>query len=222
MDWYKTANGIGMTGEPNSNVDLEYTISNDGISYEEQNGISDSIFEHYKKLINIRKSNKALYNSNNFENLTSIPSRTYGYKVGDLYILHNLDIQERQIELNNSSLDLLSNINSQTHTMKPYGTLILESNISLTFTAKAVQWQNAYFRGTANDWGATPMINKDPHIWEIEVTFGSGSAEFKIEKDGKSVWGINYPLENKVVESNSTYKITFDDRTGEITTTKIY
>lgn len=221
MDWYKVATGQGMTGKPNSYVNLKYTISNDGISYEEQKKKSDSIFEHYKKLINIRKSNKALYNSNNFENLTSIPSSTYGYKVGDLYILHNLDNQERQIELNNSSLDLLSEITSQTHTMKPYGSLILKSNTSLTFSAKAVQWQNAYFRGTPNNWGASSMTNIAPHIWEIEVTFGSGPAQFKIEKDGKSVWGINYPLENKVVESNSTYKITFADRTGEITTTKI-
>ena len=220
MDWYKSATGQGMTKKP-SNVNLIYTKSNDGISYEEQKGEENSLFEHYKKLTNIRKANKALYNSNNFEKLTSIPNSTYGYKVGDLYILHNLTNQERQVTLNNGSLDLLSNINSQTHTMKPYGTLILKSNTSLTFTAKAIQWENAYFRGTANNWGASPMTKIAPHIWEIEVTFGSGPAKFKIEKDGKSEWGINYPEQDKVVDSNSTYKITFDDRTGQITEEKI-
>lgn len=203
---------------------LKYTISNDGISYEEQKGKSDSIFEHYKKLINIRKSNKLLYNSNNFEKLTSLPNKIYGYKVGDLYILHNLDKEERQIELNNSSSDLLSEIYSQTHTMKPYGTLILKSNYSL-FPVEILsnQWENAYFRGTANNWEARPMTNIAAHIWEIEVTFGSGDnyglPRFKIDRYAD--WVVSFPYQDYVVESNSTYKITFDDRTGEITTTKI-
>jgi hypothetical protein len=47
---------IGQVGH---NLDGEFITANDSISVEEQSGEQESIFEHYKKLISIRKNNPA-------------------------------------------------------------------------------------------------------------------------------------------------------------------
>ncbi len=62
MDWYKSAKGKGMTEMNRHDFNsMKYTVADDGISYEEQKDDPNSIFNHYKKLIEIRKNNKFIF-----------------------------------------------------------------------------------------------------------------------------------------------------------------
>ena len=62
FDWYKSAVGEGMTVNKQAcGVDPAYTIPDDGISLEEQENDPNSIYNYYKKLIAIRKSNPVMF-----------------------------------------------------------------------------------------------------------------------------------------------------------------
>ncbi len=62
FDWYKSAVGEGMTDNKKAcGADPVYTIADDGISLEEQKDDPNSIYNYYKKLISIRKSNPVMF-----------------------------------------------------------------------------------------------------------------------------------------------------------------
>lgn len=65
-----------------------------------------------------------------------------------------------------------------------------------------------YFRGTANNWNTTQMLQVGPTIYETCQNFGSGTAAFKIDR--LADWSESYPSSNYTVTSNSSYKISFD------------
>jgi len=113
MDWYKSAKGEGMTtmskgGFYNS---MLYTKANDGISYEEQVGVEGSTLEHYKKLIEIRKSNPEFFSSENYTKV-ELSEDLYSYEVkteaSKILVIHNYNKEDKSFTLDSSVTDLLT------------------------------------------------------------------------------------------------------------------
>ncbi len=113
MDWYKEAAGDGMTtmtkgGFYNS---MAYTKSSDGISYEEQAGVDGSIFEHYKKLIQIRKDNPEFFSSENYTKVDLLED-TYSYEVSvtdsKILVIHNNKKEAKNFPATADLTDLLT------------------------------------------------------------------------------------------------------------------
>jgi glycosidase len=98
---------IGQVGH---NLDGEFITANDSISVEEQSGEQESIFEHYKKLISIRKNNPALFTVDNYSKL-SLSDSLYGYQVrgqNNLYVVHNNTADSYQVSIDSAATELLS------------------------------------------------------------------------------------------------------------------
>lgn len=135
FDWYADASGPGMT-EMDDNFDSssEYTIANDGISLEEQEGDSDSMYEHYRRLISIRQSNPMFF-TGEYETIGT-EFGLYGYTINhtdddyQLTVVHNQRDEERTVNVEAAAVDLYSNAEYQageTITLQPYSSVILES-----------------------------------------------------------------------------------------------
>ena len=79
-------------------------------------------------------------------------------------------------------------------------------------------WNQAYFRGTTNNWQNEAMVKVKPNHWRIVKQFHVGDANnppsFKIDRFGD--WSESYPLANYVVDSNKTYEINFYDDTNSV------
>ncbi|MDQ2077208.1 alpha amylase C-terminal domain-containing protein [Marinimicrobium sp. ABcell2] len=82
-------------------------------------------------------------------------------------------------------------------------------------------WDNAYFRGTPNGWGTTPLTaNTDSGLWETVQTFGSDNPRFKISREQN--WEEAYPTQDFPIEDGpGDYLITFNDDSKAITATKL-
>lgn len=137
FDWYKEANGQGMTTMSKGGFynPMRYTKANDGISLEEQRGVAGSIFEHYKKLIAIRKANPIFFRGE-YQKLET-PNLIYGYKVSDstvdynIFLIHNLSGEERSISISVNAKDLLTSsvIGKSNQIIIPaYGSLVLKTS----------------------------------------------------------------------------------------------
>jgi len=104
MDWYKNSDGIGMT----TKVKRVNTIANDGISYEEQKGKKDSIFEYTKKVLKIRKDNPIII-SGKYKNL-SLGYKINGYEITGasekLTIVHNSNTKNINVTIDGKSFDV--------------------------------------------------------------------------------------------------------------------
>lgn len=74
-----------------------------------------------------------------------------------------------------------------------------------------------YFRGTANNWVATPMLSDDGINFCTEQAFGSTNPRFKIDHFGD--WIEAYPTEDYAVSPDSEYRICFDAGSKTISTT---
>ena len=75
FDWYKSASGEGMTKMNRRDfTNMTYTKANDGISLEEEIDDENSIYNHYKKLIKIRRNNPYIFNGV----LENIPCKGFG------------------------------------------------------------------------------------------------------------------------------------------------
>ncbi|MAZ66135.1 MAG: hypothetical protein CMF25_03405 [Kangiellaceae bacterium] len=83
-------------------------------------------------------------------------------------------------------------------------------------------FESLSLRGTPNSWQSSPMSLVNDHIWQIDITFGSGKAEFKFDRFGD--WSDNYGDNNQdniadffgsniTVAPNREYRITFNDQT---------
>lgn len=100
----------------------------------------------------------------------------------------------------------------------------LTSNLNTNSISASIvsEWNNAYFRGTANSWAASPMTKVASNTWEITVSFGDGDSNggprFKIDRFAD--WSESYPTQDYTVSPNKTYKITFYDNTHDITVTE--
>ncbi|ACL71065.1 alpha-amylase family glycosyl hydrolase [Halothermothrix orenii] len=152
FDWYKDSKGPGMTTMSKGGFyhSMRFTKPHDGISLEEERGKSGSVYEHYKKLIHIRKEHPQFFTGNYQKMVT--PNRMYGYKVTDsevdynLYVIHNLSNKERGITISNRARDLLSGKTIKAHqgiTLPPYGSLILKTTAaSLKITGQDLSTKN--------------------------------------------------------------------------------
>lgn len=95
--------------------------------------------------------------------------------------------------------------------------LLLLSALFISLPSVA-DWNQAYFRGTPNNWQTDAMEKVGPNQWKIVKTFkngaGGNSPSFKIDRHGN--WAENYPAANYVVEANKTYEIHFYDDSHKI------
>ncbi|MGM0370270.1 MAG: alpha-amylase family glycosyl hydrolase [Bacillota bacterium] len=135
FDWYQEAEGEGMTTMSKGGFyhQMKYTKEDDGISLEEQQNQAGSIFEHYQKLIKIRKNNPLLFDGEYTKIKTN--EQTYGYKVSsseadyNLFVIHNQSGQDSQVKTSDQVQGLLTEETYQAGQVKidAYGTLILKS-----------------------------------------------------------------------------------------------
>lgn len=79
------------------------------------------------------------------------------------------------------------------------------------------QWDNAYFRGTANSWSTSSMTFSGG-LWRTTQTFGSNNPRFKITRFQN--WSEAYPNQDFLISEAGTYDITFNDSSQQITATK--
>lgn len=91
-------------------------------------------------------------------------------------------------------------------------------SVLLASLPAAADWNQAYFRGTANNWQTESMVKVKPNHWQIVKKFntgdGSNPPSFKIDRFGD--WSENYPLANFVVDPNKTYEINFYADTNSV------
>ncbi|SDZ08940.1 Glycosidase [Evansella caseinilytica] len=136
FSWYKEAKGPGMTVMNDRFFHSSaYTHPNDGISLEEQKGVAGSVYEHYKKLIAIRKDHPMLF-TGNYETIDT-EFGLYGYTVHDedsdyqLTMIHNQRNEERTVKASENELEELltgaAYSSGDDITLPPYHSIILKS-----------------------------------------------------------------------------------------------
>jgi len=198
FDWYASGSGDGMTKGVSYNS-IAYTKTNDGISLEEERKNSLSVFKRYKKLIEIRKNNKALFDIQNYQKM-STPNNMYGYKVEEedynLFVIHNLTDISRIINLDKLATELINGIEvSGDIEVSGYETLILKSAISelivtgsdieiqkvtirVTVPASGTDGEQIYLLGNINNWTVAEnykLKNIGNDIYEIVIDQNTGN-----------------------------------------------
>lgn len=184
FDWYKNGEGIGMTTMEKGGFTIgsKNTFPNDGISLEEQKGTEGSVYEHLKKLIEIRKNNEFMFKIR--PNRIGSPYKIYSYEIkGDInniYVLHNVSKEKNEIEIEGNATDLISGTIYEKGKleMKPYQSIIFESKenpikeypievielekskvkIILNTPVNTPVEDDIFIPGTFNDWGNTATI----------------------------------------------------------------
>ncbi|MDB9895040.1 chitobiase/beta-hexosaminidase C-terminal domain-containing protein, partial [Reinekea forsetii] len=78
-----------------------------------------------------------------------------------------------------------------------------------------------YFRGTANGWSTTAMLDAGQNNYEVRVSFAgeANNARFKIDHRGD--WIENYPNADIVVADFTTYDIRFNSVTKTISVAEV-
>ena len=115
MDWYASADGEGMTKmERRDFKNMHYTMPYDGISLEEEKDDENSVYNHYKKLIEIRKSNAFIF-TGICENINCDDFGMYRFKNYDsrdnskfIDTVLNLSEKDFSIIIDYDAIDLLS------------------------------------------------------------------------------------------------------------------
>jgi len=185
FDWYKSAAGEGMTTMEKGGfgASSKHTIADDGISLEEQIGVNGSIFEHYKKMIEIRKNHPYIFTQR--PERIGTPTGVYGYEIkgssNNLYVIHNIGETLKEVEIQEDSFDLLSEKQytaSEKINLKAYQTIVFESKekpikdypiteielekstvkIKLNVPINTPSDEGIFIPGTFNDWGNTEGI----------------------------------------------------------------
>lgn len=86
--------------------------------------------------------------------------------------------------------------------------LLVLTGASLAPIPASADW---YFRGTPNQWAATPLEAISTNQYQTCQSFSSGDASggprFKIDRDGN--WNESYPVQDFGVEANQSYLINF-------------
>jgi len=78
-----------------------------------------------------------------------------------------------------------------------------------------------YFRGTANGWSTTPMLNAGQNNFEVRVSFDGEDSNARFKIDHRGDWTENYPSADIVVEDFTTYDIRFNAGTKTITVAEV-
>ena len=133
FDWYASADGKYMTEMTDIffNPVLTYVKANDGISVEEEKNDTNSMLNHYKKLIAIRNEHKTFYNGT-YETLGMGGGGLYAYKVyddnGQYLVIHNQRNADKTITLNVGGKDLYNDkdVKAGAYELKAYSSLILK------------------------------------------------------------------------------------------------
>ncbi len=96
----------------------------------------------------------------------------------------------------------------------------VNAKVNGSVSSDVALWENAYFRGTPNSFGLSPMQFNDG-LWQTVQRFGSAStARFKIDRFGD--WTESYPVQDVLItEGAGDYSITFNDRTRQIAVQKL-
>jgi glycosidase len=136
FDWYASSTGEGMTNMIKSGFKTaqNFTKANDGISLEEAAEDPDSIFNYYKKLIDVRKGHKDFFYSN--YKPIDINKNILAYFVGDeekLIVIHNIHSKSQTIDISEwiggSSKELLTNkVLDDKILLEAYDSIIIENN----------------------------------------------------------------------------------------------
>lgn len=80
-------------------------------------------------------------------------------------------------------------------------------------------WNEAYFRGTPNDWGLTAMTKRADGTFETTQTFADADPRFKITR--YQDWTAAVPAADFLISDGAgDYLIAFDSISGDITVTK--
>lgn len=114
---------------------MNYNMNKSTPSLETQQKDSNSMYNHYKKIINIRKSNEALlrgsYESLAFDN-NSIMAYKRTYNNNTCYVIHNLSNSQLEISLDDVSNGTtifksndITNLENTTVTLNKYSTIII-------------------------------------------------------------------------------------------------
>lgn len=82
-------------------------------------------------------------------------------------------------------------------------------------------WNEAYFRGTPNEWGASPMVwDETTNTWQTTQTFGVENPRFKITRENN--WNEAYPANDFLItDGEGDYAIRFSESSKEITAIKV-
>ncbi len=96
---------------------------------------------------------------------------------------------------------------------------IIFNPTSKEITAQKLDWNHAYFRGTPNGWGITPMVKEGEH-WVIRQAFEGDNPRFKITPYPD--WCEAYPAASDylITLGPGNYKITFNDSAKDISVYK--
>ncbi|MGA1795886.1 MAG: alpha-amylase family glycosyl hydrolase [bacterium] len=242
------ANGAGDGDEP-------IRLPMDWARAQQQETDPASIFNHYRRLLRLRNTYRALAggityvvptrSGNTWDGLQgesktlSIIREYYGEMI---LVSHNFsgDTLNIHINLRDSGIDIPSG--TPAHALMGGGThpAISDSNrhdyglgTLYGYCSKAVflgdiggyadsggaftTYENAvdipdiwYFRGTPNNWGASPMMLNAEGLWETTQTFGPDNPRFKISHRADS-WDEAYPPSDYAVTAGpGAYVITFD------------
>ncbi len=133
FDWYTTGEGKYMTRMTDIffHPTLTYVQPEDGSSVEEETDNPDSILNHYKKLIAMRKKHTAFY-TGDYEVLVKVDGGLYAYKVSDsenrYLVIHNQTAEDKAITLNVSGTDIYheAEIAEGSVQIKAYSSLIMQ------------------------------------------------------------------------------------------------
>lgn len=133
FDWYSGADGQYMTEMTDIffHPVLTYVQPNDGISVEEEKDDTDSMFNHYKKLIAMRNENPTFYDGT-YETLAMGGGGLYAYKVyndnNQYLVIHNQRKDDKTITLNVDGTDIYNNIevSAGSYELGAYSSLILK------------------------------------------------------------------------------------------------
>lgn len=209
FDWYKDAEGEGMTVmDDHFFNEMAFTHPNDGISLEEQIGDETSMYEHYRKLIQIRRDHPMLF-TGQYEAFDT-EFGTYGYTVNadnetdQLAIVHNQRDEAKTVTVvAEQVIDLLSEkeySNGDVIELAPYQSIILRS-----------------------DKGSVPIEEVEPEIPDVDykVTFRVQVPENTPDEDIYLVGdfnGWNEADEELILEKTDDhlYEITIDGEAFEM------
>lgn len=104
MDWYESSQGMGMT----TALKMANTVANDGISYEEEKGNANSIFEYTKKILSIRKAHPFIINGKYTD--LNLGYKINGYEITDgkekLSVVHNSNTKNITVSIDGKSFDI--------------------------------------------------------------------------------------------------------------------
>lgn len=137
FDWYKDYDGIGVTSMEKGGFfgNMNFTKKSDGISLEEQIDDENSIYNHYKKMIRLRKDNPILFNGD-YKKIVD-ENNLYGYSISknnqDMIVIHNFSNEIKPINFKSDNLlnyiNIINNKNvNEIININPYETIIIKQD----------------------------------------------------------------------------------------------